>query len=264
MLSPVSMNATRTAATIARLVLLEARRTRLAIMVGIALAAGLGLAGFLSKLALTEGAALQAAVLAAFFRATAVFIVAGFVTSSMVREANDKGTELLLSLPISRTSYFLGKLSGYAAVGALISALFALALLGWGSPPAVALWFISLFVETTLVASVSLFFVITLGDVLPALAGTAGLYFLGRTIGAFQSIAASPLIGDESGTQRLAGWAVGAIALFLPPLDRATQTSWILYGPPSGPEFVVMAAGMALYCALVVFAGLFDFHRRNL
>ncbi len=264
MLSPVSTNAMRTAGTITRLVLLEARRTRLTIVVGIALAAGLGLAGFLSKLALTEGAALQAAVLAAFLRATAVFIVAAFVTSSMVREANDKGTELLLSLPISRNSYYLGKLGGYAAVGGLVSAIFALALLGWGSPPAVALWFISLFVETTLVASVSLFFVITLGEVLPALAASGGLYLLGRTIGAFQSIAASPLIGDESGTQRIAGWAVEAIALLLPPLDRATQTSWILYGPPSEAEFGIIAAGMALYCALMAFAGLFDFHRRNL
>ena len=173
--------------TLARFVLLEARRTGLPLMFGCAAAAGMGLAGFLSQLALTESIALQAGVLAAFFRLCAVFLTATFVITSMVRESNDKGTELLLSLPISRTTYYLGKLAGFALCGVALAAAFSLVMLLWSTPLAVAAWFASLAVEVSLMAAVSLFFVVTLSQVVPALAATTGLYLLGRVVAASQS-----------------------------------------------------------------------------
>jgi len=264
MLAPAAPNATRAAFTLARFVLLEARRTRLPLLVLCALAAGVGLAGFLSKLALTESASLQAGVLAAFFRATGVFVCAAFVVTSMVRESNDKGTELLLSLPISRGAYYIGKLMGYGACGALVAGIFSLVMLVWSPPFAVGVWFASLSLEICLMAAVSLFFVVTLGDVVPALAASAGVYLLGRTVAAIQSISASPLAAEDDILQRVAGWAIDAVALLLPPLDRATQTNWLLYAPPSAGELINVAAGLLVYGALVTAAGLFDFHRRNL
>ncbi len=264
MLYPVAPNAVRAALTLARFVLLEARRTRLPLLVLCALGAGLGLAAFLSQLALTESASLQAGVLAAFYRATAVFVTAAFVVTSMVRESNDKGTELLLSLPISRTAYYLGKLAGFAASGGIVAGVFSLVMLLWSPPLAVAAWFVSLVLEVVLIAIVSLFFVVTLGDVVPALAASAGMYLLGRTVAAIQSISASPLSAEGDSMQKLASWGVDAVALLLPPLDRATQTTWLLYSPPSLGEFLHVAGGLVAYGALVTAAGLFDFHRRNL
>ena len=52
----------------------------------------------------------------------------------------------------------------------------------WSPPAAVAAWFVSLVLEVALAATVSLFFVVTLAQVVPALAATAGLYFLGRIV----------------------------------------------------------------------------------
>ena len=45
-----------------------------------------------------------------------------FVVSSMVRDWNDKGMELVLALPISRSAYLLGRLMGYVscALGACV------------------------------------------------------------------------------------------------------------------------------------------------
>ena len=62
----------------------------------------LALAGFLSQVAITEAASLQASASAALLRACAIFLVAAHVVSSVAREANDKGLELALALPISR------------------------------------------------------------------------------------------------------------------------------------------------------------------
>ena len=254
----------RSVLTLARFVVLEARRTGLPLLVVCALGIGIGLAGFLSQLALTESAMLQAGVLAAFFRVTAVFLAAAFVITSMVRESNDKGIEILLSLPISRTTYYLGKLAGFAICGAVLAGVFSLAMLLWSPPLSVAVWFTSLALEVLLIAVVSLFFVVTLGDVVPALAATAGMYLLSRVIAAIQSISDSPLVSDQNSLQKVARSGVDLVALLLPPLDRATQTVWLLYGPPSPGEFLQIAGTLLVYCALVTAAGLFDFHRRNL
>lgn len=254
----------RSGLTLARYVILEARRTGLPLLAIGALTTGVGIAGFLSQLALTESAALQVGVLAAFFRICAVFLTGTFVVTSIVRESNDKGIELLLSLPISRSTYFLGKLAGYAATGAILAAMFSVVMLLWCTPHAVAIWFASLVFEVFLVASVSLFFVVTLGQVVPALTAVAGTYFLGRVVAAIQAISVSPLTNESGDLHRLAGWGIDTVALLLPPLDKATQTVWLLYGPPSAAEFFNVAGFLLLYGALVTAAGLFDFHRRNL
>lgn len=254
----------RAALTLARFVLLEARRTGLPWLAIGAVAAGIGMAGFLSQLALTESLALQAGVLAAFFRACVVFLTSILVATSVVRESGDKGTELLLSLPISRTAYYLGKLAGFSACGALLAGCFALVMLIWSEGAAVLAWFVSLVVEAGLIAAISLFFVMSLGQLVPALAATAGLYLLARTIAAIQSISAGPLADDRSILQALAGWAVDALALLLPPLDTATQTVWLLYGAPPLLDLLRVIGALLLYAALVIAAGLVDFHRRNL
>src|SRR5690606_528306 len=135
------------------LCLLEARRGGLPWLAAGALAAAAALAAFLSALAITESRALQLAVLAAVLRAAAVLFVAAHVAASVLREANDKGLELMLSLPLGRSTQYLGRLAGFAASAAALAALFAAALLPWASPGAVALWGVSLAFEAALVAA---------------------------------------------------------------------------------------------------------------
>src|SRR6185503_6313353 len=131
------------AATLARFVLLEARRSGLPWLALACIALGVGLAGFLSQVALTEGRALQAAVVAALLRASAVFLVAAHVAAATLREINDKGLELMLSLPLSRPAQYLGRLAGFALLGVALAAAFALPLLAWAAPAPVALWGLS-------------------------------------------------------------------------------------------------------------------------
>lgn len=110
--------------TIARYTLLEALRNRLLwLLLTMALGA-VGISGFLNELALTESRELQAALLGAVLRLAAVFLIATFVVTSMVREANDKGLELLMALPLPRAVYLLGKLAGFAALAVLPALLF--------------------------------------------------------------------------------------------------------------------------------------------
>jgi ABC-type transport system involved in multi-copper enzyme maturation permease subunit len=248
---------------LARATLLEARRSGLPWLAVGLLAAALALAVFLSQVAVTESRELQAAFAAALLRAGAAFLLAAHVATSLVREANDKVLELALALPLSRSEYYLGKLAGYGAAGIGLALVFSLPLLLWSGPAGVALWSASLALELLLVCAASLFFALTLAQVVPALAAVAGLYLLGRAIASIQLLARGPLV-DETWLQWLSRGAVDAVALLLPRLDAATKSDWLLYGPPSAGEYGMSVAGLVLYAVLLAAAGMFDFHRRNL
>jgi ABC-type Na+ efflux pump permease subunit len=250
------------AATLARSVLLEARRGGLPWLALAAVAFGLGLAAFASQVALTESLALQAALVAAVLRACAVFLVAAQVTASTLREIQDKGLELMLSLPLSRTTHYLGRLLGFVACGAALALAFALPLLAWASPAAVALWGASLACEVALVAAAALFFAMTLGQFVPAIAASAGLYLLARSIGAIQIIAAGS-VAEPSLASRIVQYAVDAVALVLPRLEAVTRTAWLLYEPPAAGTYAAALGSALLYAALLAAAGLFDFHRKS-
>jgi hypothetical protein len=248
---------------VARFALLEAWRSGLPWLALACVAASLALAGFLSQVALTESRELQASAAAALLRLAAVFLVAAHVVAAVAREAADKGLELALALPVSRPAYYLGKLAGFCGCGVLLAAVFAVPMLLWSPPAAITAWGISLAAETTLVAAAALFFAMTLVQVAPAIAATAGLYLLGRSVGAIQAIAAGPLAGEDA-LAHAARWTIDALALVLPRLDRATRSDWLLYGPPGAGELLPVLAALAVYLVLLAAAGLFDFSRKNL
>jgi hypothetical protein len=249
-------------ATLARSVLLEARRGGLPWLAAASLAVGLGAAAFLSQVALTDGAALQLAVLAALLRACAVFLIAAQVSAATLREIQDKGLELMLSLPLSRTTHYFGRLAGFAACGVALAALFSAALLLWAPPLAALLWGVSLALEAALVAAAALFFAMTLSSLVSALAATAGLYLLARAMPSIQAIAATPL-PEETWAGRIARGAADALAFVLPRMDAATRTEWLVYDTPAPGAYAAALGGLALYALLLVAAGLFDFHRRS-
>ncbi len=243
--------------------LLEAARSGLPWLAAATIALVLGLSAFLSQVALTESRALQTAVVAAVLRAGAVFIIAAHVASSTLREMNDKGLELLLALPLPRTTLYLGRLLGFAACAALLSLAFALPLALWTKPAALACWTISLACEAALAAAAALFFSITLAQLVPAMAATAGLYLLSRSIGTLQAIASGPLAEPSFAAQAQRA-VLDGIAFVLPDLERVTRSEWLLYGAPAGMAYLAGLASLALYALLLVAAGLVDFRRRNL
>ena len=130
------------------------------------------------------------------------------------------------------------------------------------TPAAVALWGLSLACEVALVAAAALFFAMTLGQFVPAIAASAGLYLLARSIGAIQAIAAGAL-AEPSLAGRIAEYAVDAVALVLPRLEAVTRTAWLLYEPPAAGTYAAALGSALLYAALLSAAGLFDFHRKS-
>ena len=250
-------------AGLSRQVLIEARRGGLVLLVLGAVGVALLIAEFLSQVAIVEAKQLQASMVAVLLRGCSVFLIASYVVGSTVREYNDKGLELYLSLPISRAAYYLGRLGGYACVGVGVALVMALPLLLWVPPQSVLPWAVSLCFENLLVACAALFFAIAFMQVLSALSALTGLYLLGRSIAVMQALTTGPLV-EDSALQRFAGRVTDAVSYLLPRLDLATRTDWLLYGIPGVGTYLEMLAGLAAYSFLLAAAGMFDLYRRNL
>jgi hypothetical protein len=247
--------------SLAKATLLEAVRNRLLWLAVIVIVAAFGLTQFLNQVAITETREIQAALLAAPLRVAAVFILAAFVITSMVRESNDKVTELLLSLPAPRSRYFFGKFAGYAAVAVVLALLCALPIAPFAKPSGLAVWTASLVCELLIVTAMSLFCVLSLGQVVPAFAAVGGFYLLARSMTAMQIIAGASL-HDQSISDRAVSAIVGLIALLLPSLDSMTQTTWLL-GGAFGNAGTQVFGQTAIYLVLICSAGLFDLYRKN-
>ncbi|MBI5912671.1 MAG: ABC transporter permease [Betaproteobacteria bacterium] len=248
---------------IARYTLLEALRNRLLWLALILVLAGLAFTQFLQQVAITESNQIQAALLAALVRVGSVFMLASFVVTSMVREFNDKVMELILSRPMRRSSYFFGKLAGYAALALALALISSLPLALFAPAPRVALWGLSLACELLIVTAFALFCVLSLTQVISALAAVAGFYLLSRSISALQIMAANPFSDVLSLGQHVVNFVIDAIAFLLPGLDRMTQTGWLIYGAPSPSEITGVLAQTAVYVLLLCGAALFDLQRKN-
>ena len=247
---------------LARLALVEARRGGLLWLAAFALAAALALGGFFAELAITEARLVQVALVAAILRICAVFLVAAQVVASIRREIEERRLEFTLALPVGRSTQYLGRLAGFGALGLLLATAFSLPLLLWAPAAPVALWGISLAVELALVASAALFFAMSLAQHVAALAATAALYLLARSMSALQAIASGPLAGAST-WHELARRALDGVALLLPALDRVTRTEWLLYGAPDARSYAAALGALVLYIVLLAAAGLFDFARRS-
>jgi ABC-type transport system involved in multi-copper enzyme maturation permease subunit len=251
-------------AAIAAYTVREAMRNRLLLLVVVFLVLGFALAQFVAEVAITESAEVRSGFLGALLRVCAVFTVSLFVITSIVREFNDKVVELVLSQPIPRSAYYLGKLVGFAALCVAIALLCGLCLLAVAAPAAVALWTVSLACELVLVAAFSLMCLFTFSQVPAALSAVMAFYVLARAMAALQLIAESPLLPSSRAGQRAVEWLIEGLAFVLPSLERFTQARWLMDVGAGWADLWPVLAQSAIYTAMVSAVALFDLYRRNL
>ena len=249
--------------TIARYTLLEAMRTRLPQLVLSAIVL-LGAAGFfVQEIAVTESARLQTGFYAATMRLTGVFITGLYVLSSVTREFNDKGLDVMLALDLPRSHYILGKLMGFLVIGALIGFAVSIPLVFLAPPGAALQWGLSLAFELAIVVALSLFCVVTFSQLMPAASFVLAFYLLARALTAIRLMGAHPLAGADTLSHQLMSMMMEGLALIVPALDAWTQTAWLVNQPAAWADIGALAGQSALYVALLAGATMFDFYRKN-
>lgn len=250
--------------TIAFYTFLEATRNRLLWLVVAFVVIGFGLSQFVSEIAITESAAFQSSFLAAMLRFFAVFTIALFVITSMVREFDDKGLELVLSLPIPRYHYFLGKLLGFSLLALMTAVFCGLVLLVHVPPGQVALWVFSLSCELLIITALSLLCLFTFSQVTVALSVVMAFYLLSRSIEAMQLMAGSPIVRSDGWSQTVITHFIDGVAFLLPDFARFTSSEWLVYHTGGWQDVAPIAGQTLVYLALLAGAALFDLYRKNL
>jgi len=248
--------------TIARFTFYEALHNRLFSMILTGLICILGLTEFIGELAITEAAQTQSILMGSGLRIFAVSAIGLFVITSMAREFDDKGFEILMSLPMSRYSYYLGKFMGFSML-ALVIVIAAGLLLSLYSPFSFVFpWLLSLICELLIVISLSLLCMFTFTNITVAFMAVISFYFISRSMHTIQLISNSPILESDSFSQEFINYFIDAIAFVLPELNIFTQSSWLAYGVNIS-DIVPVLVQTIIYLLLLIAAGLFDLYRKN-
>jgi len=247
---------------ITRFTWLEIRRARIWLLALALVVVGSAAAEFGAAIAITESAAYRMILYAAAMRPAAVFVIALFVAASVLREIDDKGVEVILSRPVSRADWYLGRFAGYTTAAIGLALLAALPLLLQAPAHAVA-WCFSLALELTIVVSATLAATITLRQIPAALCFIAGFYLLARGMAGLVLIAGGPSVDTGLWSHRLTAALIDALAYVLPDLDRFTHADWLTGVLPAPSEFGFIVLQSLIYTGLLLAVGLFDAYRRD-
>ena len=246
------------ALAIAGFTIVEARRSGLAWVLAAAVLAALGAALFAGALALTETREMRAAVGAPVLRLAAVFIVAGFVATSIGREKDDRVRDVLLALPLTRAQFAWARLAGFTAVAWLIALLCGVVALAFAAPGQVLPWAFTLGCELSIVAAFALFAATGLANVVAALGATLGFYLLARIAAGLQ------LLGHEGARSQLQSLAADGVSAVLPHLDAFARTEWLMYGGAGAADAGHALLQACIYVVLLAAACALDLQRGDL
>jgi ABC-type transport system involved in multi-copper enzyme maturation permease subunit len=249
--------------TIARFTLLESIKNRLFTLVLIGVMCLFGLTLFIGELAVTETAQIQSAMTGMILRLFAVFVICIFVITSTIREFNDKGFELIISLPIDRYSYLAGKMLGFCLFAVFIAIIISLPLALIGNTSQLILWCLSLICELWILTALCLLCLITFKNITSALSVVMAFYLLARTISTIQLIGSSPILETTDFSHKVITMVIDAIAFLLPALDQFSKTEWLVYGGGGSSEYILTAGQTIIYITLLFTAACFDMHRKN-
>lgn len=244
---------------------LEVCHYRLPLLAVAVLVLSLAAAQFAAAIALTEAADLRDTLLAGFLRHAAVLLVMLVVTTGMVRELEDNTIALLLSLPLPRWAYLLGRAAGYLVAAAALAALYAAAVLAVSGKPAALLWAGSLSLELALVALLAMLLALGLRQVAAAMIATLLVYLLARALhGLLLVVQGAQAVDPSSTAMRFAGGALAVLDYLLPDLDRFTLSGWLGGGGADWALLGPLAAQAAIYAALLLGVALVDLYRREI
>lgn len=246
--------------TIAKFTFLESIKNRLFILMLLGVISLLGLTLFITELAITETMQIQSAVMAMILRLFAVFVTCTFVITSTIREFNDRCFELIISLPLDRHTYLLGKMAGFSVLNVLIAMIMSMPLLLSTEITQLAFWCVSLICELSILTAFSLLCLITYRHVTIVFSIVAAFYFLSRTMSTIQLIAGSAILETADLTHKIMTIIIDAIALILPALEKFCRTEWLVYG---GDQNLFIIGQTVIYLTLLLAAASFDLRRKN-
>ena len=259
------MSVARAASLLAHQTWLEAWHARLPVMLGALVVLGLITQWFIGAVSLIENDSSGLAIAAPLIRLLAVALVASMSVSLVARELSDRRIELMLSAPIERPTWVMGRLAGIGVVAFAVSCAATIGLAGNVHVSSLFSWWASLLPELLLVAALSVAVTVALKRYALSLLALALLYMTARLIGTIHQLSSSDLPGLASlGSWDAAHWFISALAVMLPRLDLYAPSQWLINDIPLREalhQLWLGAGQFAIYLALLSAACCLDLRR---
>ena len=247
-----------------RFTVVEVVRTRLWLFALMVVGVVALVATFSSSLAITESMQYRVVTYAAIIRLVAIFVVALFVSSSVLREIDEGTLDLIFSKSVSRTSWYCGKLCGYFFIVILFSGLCVVPLMAFEAQHILAWWFRFL-AELSILTAAAVAFAITLRTTTITVTTLFAFYVLCRIIGSLVLMSERAANEIAQPANLFMAQAVRTLAYLLPDLGQFARASLLIdSGITAGVSLVYVVTQLIVYCVLLSSIGLFDLHRRNL
>jgi len=218
---------------------------------------------FVGALALTEHRAIQATLFGSLLRIASIFVLVLFVVASLLREQRDGSLEAILSLPLSRLVYVLGKAIAYAVLALMMAVVCGFALLLYAHPLTALAWGLSLACELLLVGGFGLLLAFTFRQTVAAVAAFAVIYVLARAMGALQLMMEQPIFSGGGWGQAAIEYFLQGLGWVLPALYRFTDAGWLAEQGPLASDLLYIAGQTLVYLPLLLAAAAVDLYRRE-
>lgn len=250
--------------TIAKYSILESIRDKFFLFILIGLFSIIVLSLFVSNLTITETLETKIAVFCAISRFFLVFAISLFSITSMLRESENKGLELLLSHSFPRALYYIGKLCGYAFISLFFCVLVSCFLCIHIQSIDVLFWSFSLWCELLIILSFSLFCLISLNNVTISFSLAMCFYILSRSMEIIYLVSNSPIISGSSIFNQSIIYLLEAIFYLIPDLYRFTQVEWLIYGAVESNYIYLIFGQTLIYVFFLSCMGIFELYKKEL
>jgi hypothetical protein len=236
---------------LARLTLLEARRTAVGKAALAAIIIALALALFVDRIVLTDQERATVVSYAVVVRLAIVLILGQAIIANTVRDLNERIIDNFLALPLTRMQYALGKWLGWTLVAILCALSAGLPLFGFSSTPGRLSWTLSFAAEAVVVASLALVLALGLGRIITAVFSFCCLYLFARVSSMLVLLSANMGANHGSLLDRFDARYVEFAGYLLPRMDRFADTAWLSGGPIHfGPDLLQGAIYVVLLGAV--------------
>ena len=250
-----------------RYIFLTAQRDSLFFALAIGILLSCYFAFFISDAAIDENQQMAMVYAAGLSRVILVLGLIIFISFHIRRSFENREIDLMIVRPISRQKFILSFWLGYSVL-ALFLVLFTTLTVylfsvqmyevkGVGSQQGFLIWAGSLYLETLIVAALTIAASLILKSNVLAVMSCLGFYVLSRMAGFVLLIATKP--GNDSVFHK----SFFAISSLVPRFDFFGKTEWLLYNVRSMNEVYLFIMQAAVYGLLLLTISIIDFKRKE-
>jgi hypothetical protein len=255
--------------SIIRYTLLTAVRDLLFFGLFILVLCAIGVSFTLGGTALVEQEQMVLSYIAGSVRIILITGIVLFICFHVRRSFENKEIDLILSRPISRTSFMLSYWFGFTVLALMLTLpiIGVMAIITKSDPMGLAFWSFSLLCEIALISAFALVSSLIMQSAVTSALSTLGFYLLARMMGFFiltvKSMPASVSGDFESKITWLMEKGLQVVSVTFPRLDLFGKTSWLLYGLHDAPNLWIVPVQSLIFIPFLLSIAVFDFKRKQ-